>query len=157
MMWDSERYKTNNTSSQYLFLKLRLKKTISDCRKYRICLGSFIFTFTYIQLSKNRVCTEDPSWVQLLLETSQISPNTNIHGKIQQCCHQHGAKLFSVHYDIVLNVRCLSHTKQNKTKKIFTRNNFYSHSVSISHCKTVKHCLSYFTSSCLSMNKSTNK
>lgn len=98
-----------------LFFKLRLKKPISDCRKYRFVWVFSLFTFTYVQLSKNRICTQNRSCRESAtatgdFPTSPTNKNKNkkhiIKPKQQTNATVYsGINLFSVHYNFVLDVR----------------------------------------------------
>lgn len=64
-------------SQRLLFFKLQLKKTISDCRKYRFCLGIFSLRFHICTVVKEQDMYTELKFVervQLLLETYQHTP-----------------------------------------------------------------------------------
>lgn len=76
-------------SQRLLFFKLQLKKTISDCRKYRFLFGYFLSSLSHMYSCQRTGYvhrTEVVERVQLLLETFQTLPPTkqNAHGKTKQ-------------------------------------------------------------------------
>lgn len=109
-------FKKNTTSSlcsqRLLFFKLQLKKTISDCRKYRFCLGIFSLHFQICTVVKEQDMYTEPKLerVQLLLETYKDTPtNKNkkhvVKPNINKCHILRGINSFSLHYNFVLRVR----------------------------------------------------
>lgn len=60
-------------SQRLLFFKLQLKKTISDCRKYRFCLGIFSLHFHICTVVKEQDMYRVVERVQLLLDLPWLS------------------------------------------------------------------------------------
>lgn len=87
-------------------------KTISDCRKYRICLGIFSLHFHICTLSKNRICTQNRCCRESATATGDLPrlsyQRKKAHGRTKQHKQMPQTYAASIYFSVQLQLcsRC---------------------------------------------------